>query len=206
MTSFASTLLLFKRLGATACAMLGLVTPAMAAEAAATAERHPEWAQRVGTSPNFYRVTPTLYRSAQLGRDDVAALAPLGIGTVVGLRAFHSDEKWLKESGIAIRRVKIYTWAINDANVVAALKAIRAAEKDGPVLLHCWHGADRTGLIAAMYRILYQGWSKERALDELENGGYGYHAMWKNIPKYLRKVDIEKIRAQLGPEPAGHAR
>ena len=188
---------MFKRLGATVCAMLGLAGPALAEQAAA-AERHPEWAQRVGTSANFYRVTPTLFRSAQLGRDDVAALVPLGIRTVVGLRAFHSDEKWLKESGIAIRRIKIYTWAISDANVVAALKAIRAAEKDGPVLLHCWHGADRTGLIAAMYRILYQGWSKEQALDELENGGYGYHAMWKNIPTYLRKVDIEKIRAQLG--------
>jgi protein tyrosine/serine phosphatase len=197
MTSFASSLTLLKRVGAAACAMLGLVGPAMAEDAATAAERHPEWAQRVGTAPNFYRVTPTLYRSAQLGRADVAALAPLGIRTVVGLRAFHSDDKWLKESGIAIRRVKIYTWAISDANVVSALKAIRLAEKDGPVLLHCWHGADRTGLIAAMYRILYQGWSKEQALDELENGGYGYHAMWKNIPKYLRKVDIEKIRAEL---------
>ena len=203
MSSFAPTYLPLKRWGLAACIALGVTacTPAGAAQQAA-AERHPDWAERVGTSPNFYRVTPTLYRSAQLGREDVAALGPLGIRTVVGLRAFHSDKKWLNESGIAIRRVKIYTWAISDANVVAALKAIREAEKDGPVLLHCWHGADRTGLIAAMYRILYQGWSKEQALDELENGGYGYHAMWKNIPNYLRKVDIDKIRAQLGPESA----
>jgi protein tyrosine phosphatase (PTP) superfamily phosphohydrolase (DUF442 family) len=197
MTSFAATLAQLKRFGAAACAMLGFSSHAMDEEAAAVAERHPEWAQRIGNSANFYRVTSTLYRSAQLGRADVAALVPLGIRTVVGLRAFHSDEKWLKESGIAIRRVKIYTWAISDANVVSALRAIRTAEKDGPVLLHCWHGADRTGLIAAMYRILYQGWKKEQALDELENGGYGYHSVWKNIPKYLRNVDIEKIRAQL---------
>ena len=74
--------------------------------------------------------------------------------------------------------------------LLAGLRAIRAAEQQGPVLLHCLHGADRTGLMVAMYRMLYQHWPRERALDELRNGGYGYHAVWKNIEKYLRRVDI----------------
>jgi len=47
-----------------------------------------------------------------------------------------------------------------------------------------------------MYRMVYQNWNKEQASDELMNGGYGYHSMWKNIPSYIRKVDIEKIRSQ----------
>ena len=177
------------RLVAGAC--LGRALQAAHAQEAA---RRPEWATRVGKSPNLFQVTPTLFRSAQLGRDDVAELKALGIKSVVGLRAFHSDEDWLKESGIKASRVKIYTWAVDDDNIVAALKAIRTAEKEGPVLLHCWHGADRTGLVSAMYRLLYQGWSKAQALDELLNGGYGYHALWKNIPAYLRDVDVEKIR------------
>lgn len=160
----------------------------------AHAERKSEWATTAGSSPNLFRITPTFYRSAQLTAKDVAELKALGVKTVVGLRAFHSDEAWLKQSGIKTTRVKIYTWAISDTNVVTALKSIRVAEKDGPVLLHCWHGADRTGLIAAMYRIVYQDWSKEHALDELMNGGYGYHSMWKNIPTYLQMVDVEKIR------------
>ncbi len=159
--------------------------------------RRPEWAVPVGSSPNLFRVTPTLYRSAQLGQADVAQLKALGIKNVVGLRAFHSDDDWLGQSGIKETRIKIYTWAVDDDNVVAALQAIRAAEKEGPVLLHCWHGADRTGLVSAMYRILYQGWSKAQALDELENGGYGYHALWKNIPVYLRDVDAQNIRQRV---------
>lgn len=160
--------------------------------------RPPEWAVPVGRSPNLFRVTPTLYRSAQLGKADVAQLKALGIKNVVGLRAFHSDDDWLRKSGIQEKRIKIYTWAVDDDNIVAALKAIRVAEQEGPVLLHCWHGADRTGLVTAMYRILFQGWSKAQALDELQNGGYGYHAMWKNIPVYLRDVDVEKIRQRVG--------
>lgn len=169
--------------------------------ASADETRPAQWATPVsGTAPNLFRITPTFYRSAQLSKSDIPTLKTLGIKNVVGLRAFHSDKEWLKDSGIKAYRVKIYTWAISDDNVVAALKAIRTAEQEGPVLLHCQHGADRTGLISAVYRVLYQGWSKEQALDELQNGGYGYHAVWKNIPPYLMALDVENIRRRVENE------
>jgi protein tyrosine/serine phosphatase len=156
--------------------------------------RKDDWAAPVVQSSNLFRMTPMLYRSAQLKYGDVALLKSLGIKTVVSLRAFHSDRKLLTESGIGMKQVRIYTWHIRDQEVIDALRAIRDAERDGPVLLHCQHGADRTGLISAMYRMAYEGWDKERAIDELMHGGYGYHAMWKNIPSYLRTVDVERIR------------
>ena len=159
--------------------------------------RPDQWATPLHGAPNLFQVSATLFRSAQLGAADVAELKSLGIKNVVGLRAFHTDKGWLKDSGIKARRVPINTWAVNDANVVAALREIRAAEQEGPVLLHCWHGADRTGLVSAMYRVVFQHWSREQALDELQHGGFGYHVMWKNIPKYLQQVDIDSIRRQV---------
>lgn len=169
--------------------------------ASAEAARPSQWATPVsGTAPNLFQITPNFYRSAQLSKTDIPTLKTLGIKNVVGLRAFHSDKEWLKDSGIKAYRVKIYTWAISDDNVVAALKAIRTAEQEGPVLLHCQHGADRTGLISAVYRVIYQGWTKEQALDELKNGGYGYHAVWKNIPPYLMALDVENIRRRVEAE------
>ncbi|WP_115226770.1 dual specificity protein phosphatase family protein [Iodobacter fluviatilis] len=168
--------------------LMCLAMPACAAEPA----RKAEWAVPVEQSANLFRVTPQFYRSAQLDTKDVALIQSLGVKTVVSLRAFHSDQKILKGTGLKSIRVPMNTWDIDDKEVIAALRAIKYAE--GPVLLHCLHGADRTGLISAMYRILYQGWSKEQALDELMHGAYGYHSMWTNIPKYLNTVDIEKIR------------
>lgn len=162
--------------------------------ASAQENRPADWATPVAEAQNLYRIHQDFYRSAQLDSKDVALLQSLGIKTVVSLRSFHSDDKLLKDSSIRLQRVGINTWSINDQNVIAALRAIKAAEKDGPVLLHCLHGADRTGLVTAMYRILYQAWSKEQAMEELIKGGYGYHSMWRNIPKYLKKVNIEKIR------------
>ena len=48
--------------------------------------------------------------------------------------------------------------------------------------------------MSAMYRVLEQGWTPEDALKELIDGGYGYHAMWKNIVRYVRSVDVAKLR------------
>lgn len=177
-------------LAALSCAALLLTTNV----ASAQENRPADWATPVAEAQNLYRIHQDFYRSAQLDSKDVALLQSLGIKTVVSLRSFHSDDKLLKDSSIRLQRVGINTWSINDQNVIAALRAIKAAEKDGPVLLHCLHGADRTGLVTAMYRILYQAWSKEQAMEELIKGGYGYHSMWRNIPKYLKKVNIEKIR------------
>jgi len=160
-------------------------------------DRNPAWATPVATDQNLFQVTPTFYRSARLQVESVATLKRLGIRTVVSLRAFHSDRPVLQNSDIRRLRIRIYTWDIDDKEVVQALRAIHEAEAEGPVLLHCLHGADRTGLVTAMYRMVYQGWSREAALDELEHGGYGYHAIWKNIPKYLKKVDVESIKQQL---------
>lgn len=56
-----------------------------------------------------------------------------------------------------------------------------------------------------MYRIIYQDWTKEAALDELLHGGYGYHSMWKNIPSYLNHVDVEKIKNAVDKELAKNA-
>lgn len=156
--------------------------------------RNPIWAKPIDVSSNLFQVDQGFYRSEQLQDKDIALLQELGVKTVLNLRSFHSDDDLLKGTGIESVRVPINTWAINDNNVTAALKALRAAQKEGPVILHCLHGADRTGLVTAMYRVLYQNWSKEVALKELTEGGYGYHAMWTNIPTYFNTVDIEKIR------------
>lgn len=176
-------------------AMLAPVAWAADARAADAAPRNPDWATLIHEPGNLYSVTPTFFRSAMLRRDDVARLRALGIKTVVSLRAFHNDEEVLRDSGIKAVHVPINTWAIGDRKVIQALRSIRAAEQHGPVLLHCQHGADRTGLITAMYRILYQQRSKEEALAEMKQGGYGYHTVWKNIESYLLNVDVEAIRA-----------
>jgi len=163
----------------------------------AATERNPEWAVPVVSPnvPNLFRVTPGIYRSAQPEAADMKALEQMGIRTVISLRNFHGDVEKAKGTKLVLVSIPMNTWDIDDGAVIQALRALHDAQK--PVLVHCQHGADRTGLIMAMYRMTEQGWSREKALDELQNGGYGFHPMWRNIIEYLRKVDVERIRAEV---------
>ncbi|OJA92549.1 protein-tyrosine-phosphatase [Burkholderia ubonensis] len=179
--------------------LAGLVQPVGAQPSTDVAARPLQWAQSVPDArlDNLHRITPSLYRSALLSREDVPELQKLGIRKVISFRAFHSDERILAGTQITMQRIPINTWYIRDEDMVAALRALRDADRDGPVLIHCQHGADRTGLVSALYRMVYQGWTREQALDELQHGGYGFHAIWQNITYYLKHVDVERLRRQV---------
>jgi protein tyrosine/serine phosphatase len=102
----------------------------------------------------------------------------------------------VKGTSLRTERTKILTWRIDDKHVIEVMNMLRKAE-NGPFLIHCQHGADRTGLMTAMYRILEQGWTPDDALSELIDGGFGYHSMWTNIIEYVKSVDAEKLRAAI---------
>ena len=165
---------------------------------AALAERPAKWAQPVKTTTvkNLNRVTPRLYRSAQPDAAGMRELGKLGVKTVVTLRDFNDDDKEARGTKLRLREVDMSAWHIKDEEVAQVLALLRKRE-DGPFLIHCHHGSDRTGVACAMYRLVEQGWSREDAIRELTAGGYGFHKMWTNIPRYLRRVDIEKIRKRV---------
>jgi protein tyrosine/serine phosphatase len=91
---------------------------------------------------------------------------------------------------------KILTWRAGDDHVIEVMRLLRQKE-NGPFLIHCQHGADRTGLMSAMYRMLEQNWTAQEALDELIDGGYGFHSVWKNLKRYVLSADVGKLRATL---------
>lgn len=64
-------------------------------------------------------------------------------------------------------------------------------------------GADRTGAVMAMHRIVVQGWKKEDALREMREGGF--HFGIEAFARYVESADIVKLRARLA-EMAGRWR
>jgi protein tyrosine/serine phosphatase len=51
--------------------------------------------------------------------------------------------------------------------------AVMDDERNYPVLFHCRAGLHRTGCLAAVYRMEYQGWSRDAAWRELRAHGFG---------------------------------
>jgi protein tyrosine/serine phosphatase len=200
MKHFAASLL-FAAFGAHAAAPAPAPVPAIVGAPAppAPAETRPEhWAEPIMLEgvPNLHRISPMLYRSEQPTALGMQNLEKLGIRTVINLRYFNNDENEVRGTTLRTERTKILTWRIGDKHVIEVMRMLKQAE-NGPFLIHCQHGADRTGLMSAMYRVLEQGWTPADALAELTDGGYGYHSMWKNIRRYLESVDVEKLRAAI---------
>jgi protein tyrosine/serine phosphatase len=157
-----------------------------------------EWAQPVLGSElsNFYRLSDELYRSKQPDDEDMVALQRMGIRSVLNLRKYHSDKDDAEGTQLMLYHIPVNAGEINDRFVVSALQVVAEAEK--PLLIHCWHGSDRTGVVAAMYRMVFQDWPRKQAIDEFVNGGYGYHArLYPNIERYLETVDIMAIKQQI---------
>lgn len=185
----------------TAAWLLAAMTLALqAAEpVVSTATRPSAWATPViaAGAPNLHRITPLLYRSAQPTKAGFKSLEALGVRTVIDLRAYHSDRREAKGTGLRLVDLDIQTWKVAERDVVEVLKRLRRHE-DGPFLVHCLHGADRTGVMMAMYRMVEQGWSKEEALREMHAGGYGFHPVWKNIVTLVEKTDVESLSRKVG--------
>lgn len=191
--------------------LAALLAVALLADAATwAAEPRPEtWAKplnRPGLS-NLHQVTPTLYRGAQPGRQGMKTLEAMGVKTVINLRHLHSDKRLLAGTSLHGVHIEVNTLAPEHAEIVAFLKAVTDPAAQ-PVFVHCQHGADRTGLMIAMYRLAVQGWSKDEALRELRQGGYNFHSIWKHIPRIIERIDVAALRQEAGlPEPvAGLAR
>ncbi|URM28875.1 dual specificity protein phosphatase family protein [Pseudomonas frederiksbergensis] len=158
--------------------------------------RSAEWAQLVEAKYNLFQMSPTLYRSALPDRGAVALLEKLKVGTVINFLP-EADSTWLSTPGITQIQLPYRTNHVDDSDVLKALRTIQTAEAKGPVLMHCKHGSDRTGLMAAMYRVVVQGWSKEDALNEMTQGGFGDSTHFKDGVRYMMQADVDKLRTAL---------
>ena len=179
-----------------------IVISAISCAAQAPTARHSDWATRseIGTLENCYLISDGLYRSEQPSKKNMQAVQEAGVKTLLNLRRRRKDNHKANGTELKLERVPINAWRMDYDDVVVSLRMIRSAEK--PVLLHCIHGSDRTGAVAASYRMLEQGWTKEAAIDEFLNGGYGYHANWfPKILKILQEMDVEKLRADVERQP-----
>jgi tyrosine-protein phosphatase SIW14 len=166
-----------------------------AGNAAESKTRPSDWAQPViGASlENFYRVSDDLYRSEQPEESDIRELKAAGIKSVLSLRDHHKDDSDFDKAGIKTIRYEMKAGSVSTEDLIAVLKLIQSAPK--PILVHCWHGSDRTGFIVAGYRMVFMDWDVEKAIEELRSGGFGYHERYyPNIKQTLRQLNIQEVR------------
>jgi protein tyrosine phosphatase (PTP) superfamily phosphohydrolase (DUF442 family) len=164
-----------------------------------TTVRPANWAQKVEVAgvKNCYQVTTNLYRGAQPTTEGMTHLKALGIRTIINLRAFHSDKDKVAGTGLKSVRFETKPWHAEEEDVVGFLKAVTDTN-NVPVFVHCQRGADRTGMMCAMYRICVCGWTKADAIAEMKDGGFGFRPAWQNLVHLIENADVAKLKREAG--------
>lgn len=121
-----------------------------------------------------------LYRSAQLGPATLAIVVrQYGIKSVLNLRGAHAGKPWYDGEVAAAREIGVAHYdyplsakrLVNAGQIADLMALVRRAPK--PLLIHCQSGADRTGLVAALYEYAVAGESPDEA-DRQLSLAYGH--------------------------------
>jgi len=120
---------------------------------------------------NFHKVDENIFRSNMPTPSRIKKYSELGIKTIVNLRGVRKDGGWLLEN----EACKKYNLKLIDfrarSRAAPEKEMIFEAEKlfkniEYPALIHCKSGADRVGIVCALYFLLHKK-QLEKAREQL---------------------------------------
>jgi protein tyrosine phosphatase (PTP) superfamily phosphohydrolase (DUF442 family) len=177
----------------------------------------------------FAQVSPGIYRGARPeSAQEIASLTSLGIKTVINLqggdvletstwyaRLVSSFEIGETAAEIATEQETVEQNGMQFVSLpLTSLRTVKGAFKTRiqealtilndpsrqPVFIHCAHGADRTGLIIALYRMIHENVPSEKAYAEwIQMGHDTWHQFWTHkLDRYFWKYSrwLNKLRIQ----------
>lgn len=154
---------------------------------------------------NFSKVNDAIYRGARLTSvEAVEYLKSINVKNVINLQGgdLNSDIRivipWLEpgEKPEVIAKEKATSLSLGLGYYHSPLNSLEPVTRDEdkeidevlsfmhdknnqPVFIHCEHGADRTGLLVALYRVKYEGVNVEVARNEwIKNGHNKLHQIF----------------------------
>ena len=121
---------------------------------------------------NQHQIADGVWRSNQPGPGRIAKLAEQGIKTIINLRGPRDDGGWqleaeaCKKAGITLFDFAARSRAAPSKSMLHDAKSL-FAEIDKPVLMHCKSGADRAGLMSALYLLIVENQPAHIAMQQL---------------------------------------
>ncbi len=127
---------------------------------------------------NFHKINESFYRGAQPREGGFEKLAEMGIKTVVNLRGAdrraRADDAAALAAGLRYFNVPMPSHARPTDEQVEKVLSLIGDTENQPVFIYCRRGADRTGTIAAVYRIRHDRWTSKIATDEARRFGMSF--------------------------------
>ena len=121
---------------------------------------------------NLHQIDADMWRSNQPTPARIGGFATMGIKTIINLRGPRDDGGWrLEAEACARHNIELidFTARSRAAPTKQMLFDLRTLfqEIEKPALLHCKSGADRAGIVAALYLLIHKGVSVQIAQQQL---------------------------------------
>jgi tyrosine-protein phosphatase SIW14 len=152
---------------------------------------------------DFGKVNDFLYRGGQPRDHGLEELQKLHINTIVDLRGeLHGlvENERRRAASLDMRFINLpgSGWAApKDQEIVQFLNLLLERPRR-IIFIHCWLGGDRSGMFIAAYRIAFEGWSPQQAIQEMRE--FHYLHFWH--PNMARWVERFPDRLAQSPELA----
>jgi tyrosine-protein phosphatase SIW14 len=143
---------------------------------------------------NFGRVDSTLYRGAQPEGRDYADLKALGVKTIINLTSDDADpnEKAMTEgAGMSYVQIPMTTHTPPTQAQLAQFLRIVNDPANQPVYVHCVGGRHRTGVMTATYRMTHEGWTADRAFQEMKQYNFGADFLHPEFKDFVYRYRAE---------------
>lgn len=147
------------------------------------------------------KVNEFLYRGSQPNENGIEELHKLGVTLIVDLRGEFNGtrEKELREAekfGIRLISIPGNGWSPPTDKQIAQFLSLFQERPRQRIYVHCWFGGDRSGVFLATYRITFDHWTPQRAVQEMK--AFHFKSFWH--PAMRRYVKEFPQRLNGSPE------
>ena len=129
---------------------------------------------------NFGQMNERFFRGARPEDGDYAALAALGVTTIIDLtdNSKEYEQPAVERAGLRYVNIPMTDKSYPSMDQINEFLKVADDPATGKFFVHCAGGRHRTGVVGAVYRFTHDKWNLDQVLAEMEqyefNSGYGH--------------------------------
>src|ERR1043165_664659 len=150
---------------------------------------------------NFGQMDDRFFRGARPDEGDYAALAALGVQTIIDLtdNSREYEEPAVKAAGLRYVNIPMEDKSYPSMEQVNQFLKVVDDPATGKFFLHCAGGRHRTGVMGAVYRFKYDNWNLDQVLAEMDQfefgSGYGHGKQRDFVKDYWKQLQTNTVAA-----------
>jgi len=124
---------------------------------------------------NFGQMDDRFYRGARPKDQDYAALAALGVHTIIDLtdNSREYEQPAVERAGLKYVNIPMVDKSYPSMEQVNEFLKVANDPATGKFFVHCAGGRHRTGVMGAVYRFTHDHWNLQQALAEMDQYEFG---------------------------------